>query len=647
MKNIFLKKISLSNFKGIKSKVIDFTNQITDIAGPNGSGKTSIFDAFTWVLFGKDSHGRKDFEIKTLQEDGTPISKTEHTVEAILSVDGTDVTLRKIYKENWVKKRGELETTLSGHEVLCYINDVPKKVTDYNKEINEILDESLFKMVTNPKHFAAQPWKTQREILFKIAGTVSEEEIANSNKSFKELWDKLNGKSISDYKAQKSEEKKRLKADLDKIPTRIDEIENNKPEAVDFATVEENLEISKAALRACDEEILNINTGYDEKFAELSKKQKDINDLVLQQNNIVLQEKQKLNLENYANRDRKNELQSQLSKFKNTKLDWEQNLNRYNSETTNLETKLAGLRGEYTAVYSKEYQVVEGGLMCPVYNIVCGDPKATQLHQENQDKARESFNIQKQKDLDTINERGIALKADLAERSTEDLELKIKAATDTISEIEKEIAAIPAEKVVEVDPDTIPEYKELEERITAMKAALTQVEKPDTTVQAQKRKELQTQINGFISQLSAKEQIEKMEARKTDLETEGRRLSQMIADIEKDEYTAQNMEFAIIEESEARINRRFDYVQFKLFNELINGGVEPTCEITVDGVPYSDANTASQINAGIDIINVLSDFYNVAAPIFVDNRESVNEVRTTNSQLINLRVSIDKKLTVK
>ena len=210
-------------------------------------------------MFGKDSHDRKDFEIKTLNPDGTNLNKVEHTVEGILSIDGEDLLLKKIYKEKWVKKQGELEPTLQGHEVLCYINDVPKKVTDYTKEINELLDESLFKLITNPKYFSSLPWKSQRDILFTISGTISDAEIAAGNKVFQELLDKIGGKSLSDYKIQK-QQKKKLKTDLDFIPTRIDEVEKGKPETVDFSETEMIL-ASKRRASKIEDEILNINQG--------------------------------------------------------------------------------------------------------------------------------------------------------------------------------------------------------------------------------------------------------------------------------------------------------------------------------------------------------------------------------------------------
>lgn len=123
--------------------------------------------------------------------------------------------------------------------------------------------------------------------------------------------------------------------------------------------------------------------------------------------------------------------------------------------------------------------------------------------------------------------------------------------------------------------------------------------------------------------------------------------AQLISNLEKDEFVIEEFTKAKINESEARINKRFTFVQFKLFDTQLNGALVPTCEALINGVPYSDANTASQINAGLDIINVLSKFYGVTAPVFIDNRESVSNILPTETQIVNLVVSNQhEKLTV-
>ena len=124
-------------------------------------------------------------------------------------------------------------------------------------------------------------------------------------------------------------------------------------------------------------------------------------------------------------------------------------------------------------------------------------------------------------------------------------------------------------------------------------------------------------------------------------------MAQEIANIEKTQYTIENFIKLKVDTIENRINEKFSLVKFKLFEDQINGGQVETCEALVNGVPFSSLNTASKINAGIDIINTLCEFYNVSAPIFIDNRESVVKLLDSNSQIINLIVSeSDKKLRI-
>lgn len=116
-------------------------------------------------------------------------------------------------------------------------------------------------------------------------------------------------------------------------------------------------------------------------------------------------------------------------------------------------------------------------------------------------------------------------------------------------------------------------------------------------------------------------------------------MAQQIANVEKEQFVIENFIKAKVDALENVVNSKFKFVKFKMFDELINGGVVECCEVLVDGVPYRDCNTASKINAGIDVINELSEYYSVSAPIFLDNRESVTNVIPTKSQLINLFVA--------
>ena len=101
MKTVLIKEISLLNFKGLRNLTVEFDPALTEINGRNGIGKTTIFDGFTWLLFGKNSEDRKQFGIKTYDEAGNIIPKLPHEVSAVLLVDGEFVTICVRLNDIW------------------------------------------------------------------------------------------------------------------------------------------------------------------------------------------------------------------------------------------------------------------------------------------------------------------------------------------------------------------------------------------------------------------------------------------------------------------------------------------------------------------------------------------------------------------
>ena len=84
---MILKSLHMENFKGIKSLDVNFSNK-TRIKGQNAVGKTTIFDAFTWLLFNKNSAGEEKFNVRPLDKDGHRIDNVEIKVVGVIDVDG-------------------------------------------------------------------------------------------------------------------------------------------------------------------------------------------------------------------------------------------------------------------------------------------------------------------------------------------------------------------------------------------------------------------------------------------------------------------------------------------------------------------------------------------------------------------------------
>ena len=146
--------------------------------------------------------------------------------------------------------------------------------------------------------------------------------------------------------------------------------------------------------------------------------------------------------------------------------------------------------------------------------------------------------------------------------------------------------------------------------------------------------------------LNNRDVAERTRARIEELKAEERQLAAQISVLEGHRYLIELFIKVKVNLLEDSINSRFRTVKFKLFDVQINGAVVECCETMINGVPWADANNAGRVNAGLDIINTLSGHYGVSAPIFIDFRESVNELIETNSQIINLVVSQDPKLRV-
>ena len=156
-------KLELTNFKCFRHKEIDFNSDVTVIRGRNGVGKTTIADAILWCLFGKNTQGQSDFDLKTHDENGKPIPNLDHSVEMSLSVDGSTVTLKRTVKEVWIKRRGSDEQVFKNNTTEYMFNGEVVTATDYKKHISGIVSEDIFKAITSPSYFPSLKWQQQRE----------------------------------------------------------------------------------------------------------------------------------------------------------------------------------------------------------------------------------------------------------------------------------------------------------------------------------------------------------------------------------------------------------------------------------------------------------------------------------------------------
>lgn len=649
MKTIKIKSMHFVNFKGLREFAIEFDENVTRVLGRNGSGKTTIFDGFTWLLFGKDSEDRKDFNIKTLDENGVAIPQLPHEVSAVINVDGNDITLRRVYVEKWVKRRGAVSAEFTGHTEERYYNDVPCTMKEYNEKIAELCSEQVFKFITNPTYFSRQKTDVQRAMLIRMADGISDADIAAGNDDFTALLAQLTGKTLDEYKREVASKRSKLKAEIETLPDRIDERKRDVPEAEDWSAIESEIDKLARDKSEIDAEIADA--------AVAMRKASDARMAIVAELNDVRAKKMRREYEVKEAalaewRKRKSEHQALLAGIESDSREIAR-LQQQRDSMTNTHNRLLNEReqliAEYRAIKSLTLNFSESDFVCPT----CHRRYDVAEIESREQEITVAFNERRAKRLEENKHKGLAVRSHI-----DTLVEQQKTLTEQINQLQKSVIKGKQQPLYNESYDNEPsthdaiandcEYIALCERETSLQ------EQSNSALQEQSNSSLQEQSNmlaGKITELrvrlSKRDIIERNNARIAELEEQLRTQNAELARLEGIEYTIAQFSKARINAVEQRINSMFKIVRFKMFAKQINGGEVETCEATVNGVPYNNGlNSAMRIIAGLDIINAICKFEGVTAPIFIDNAESVNDIPETVSQLIALVVTDDATLTI-
>ncbi len=645
MKQIKLLNLVLTNFKGIKEFELSAAGENISIHGDNATGKTTIADAFIWLLFDKDSNNQKDFGIKTLQN-GKPIPKLNHEVEATILVDDKQLTLKKVFSEKWTKKRGSITSEFSGHTTDYYIDGVPSKKKEFTDKVASIVDEDIFKLLTSPSYFNEQlHWKNRRDLLLEIAGDVSDEEVINSNKDLSKLADILSGRSIEDHKKVIAAKRKEINQELDRIPIRVDEIHRGLPDVngLDKDSVDKQLDDLSKQIESKQEQVNDIRGG-----SEVNKLKQQISDIDLQITNVKNEHAQNGQDELFKLKAKLQEEQSNVSVYQSKITSKKQQHSMNKDYINDLIERRDDLRKQYDEKDSEAFNHEEN-CSCPS----CGQD----LPEEQREEIIKTFNVNKANMLESIKSKGVEtndkIKATGAENQT--IADEIGKLEKQVSEKQEQVAKFEAKiKEAEGNVKLITEdatYNKLMQDRQAVEQQIEELKQSvDESVQEVQKevatlKEQQSTLNIDLSKIAQSEQSKN---RVVELENQEKELAAEFEQLEEELHLTEEFIRSKVNMLEEKINSKFEHARFNLFKTNINGGLEEICTTTLDGVPYdAGLNNAARINVGLDIINTLSQHYGVQAPIFVDNAESVTKLIDIDSQIISLVVSeADKELRI-
>ncbi len=643
---VSIQKLKMENFKGIKALEIDMDGGDVAVYGQNATGKTTLFDAFTWCLFGKDSSDKSDFWVKPHDENGEEIHNLETVVEAWLLIDGKPHSFRHMVAENWVKKNGEADRVYSGNTHTYWVNGVSKSATDYTKAVSQIIMPDLFRLITNPMAFNAIKWDRRREFLLKLS-PVDVDQIMLSKTEYQPIREamELRGTDIYGVKKVKADERKRANTELEQIPVRISEQTSTMNALGDC-----DVEAARSEMAEIDRQIEQIEAAMNS-GTEIIEQVKARADAVAQAEREL---RQAMAAEYRARTDAHYQASSELAtvraRLKSAKItleDIEARSKQNQQDLDELNAQLITAREEWYRVDDEKAPDYEGATVCPT----CG--QELPYEQIEQAKARffQQYEDEKNRRLDSISEKGGSI-TDRIKRVEDRMSRdNVDAAKlrSIVAEDEPRITGLQAEvDALAGEPDysqsTV--VQQLTAKLDDAKAEYERAASNGPTTDdalIQKKRGLIVRKNELAAVEAKKKQIDICKTRISELEKRQKELGIQVADAEQflmlvDRFVGERC--SMLEES---INSLFPSVRWSLFERQINGGMKDACTCLIGGVQFADANNAAKINAGLEIIGVLSKHYGVSVPVFIDNAEAVNHLQPMEAQQIALVVTAEDK----
>ena len=625
--------LRISNFKGCSELELEFSSRKTDISGANATGKTTILDAIWWLLFNKDSQGKEKFEIRTLDENGEKIHNTDIVVEAGFHTADKEFTLKKTQRERWVTKRGTVTAELQGNDNIYEVDGFERKESDYREFIKSITGEDRFKILSNPTYFSSLPQKEQREMLMQLVSIPSDEELGKTLPLFECILPDLGKASTDEIMSKYRKEQAGKKEELKALPIRIDEVSRQK-KPVNEELLRREKETLEGEVAELDKHLKSVDTSEQAKAIA-----DEIYQLKQKQTEILRKSR-----EDYETR--RSELRMGLIKAQADANVLETKINEFNRSIerdekfiASNEQMLTELRVEWETARSREY---DGETTCPY----CGQP----LPEDKLDSLKSEFAKKLEKELASIKEKGVVISNEVnrLKENVENAKQNLMTALLKRDETQRVVATLQKQLDEIKEPEIPQECYQIDDEISAKETIAESLVHTDTEDYEIARDSLVSRIADIERELMQVEVNAEADKRIAELTEQQRTVAQESALIDQKIQALSVFVTCKMDRISENLNGKFKNVQFRLFRKLINGGIEPCCEATYDGVPYASLNSGHRILAGIEIIEAMQKANDVKVPVFIDNAESLSSFNLPkiDCQLITLTVSEDRELRI-
>lgn len=650
MKTIKFEKLKLLNFCGIREGEYEFGDNITTISGKNGIGKSTLASAITYVLFGSDINGRQ-LDIKTLDENNKVIKDIPHEAELILAVDEDVLTLKRTLTDSW--KGDSVKNTFK-----YYIGGEVVTAGDFKKVVDGICQEKTFRLCSSPTEFVSMNWQDQHAFLSTLVPAVTFEDVANGDEKYDFIADSvkknITGSLIKHLKYNRSEVQK----NLDQVPTRLTELNKLLPtEEENWEELENTLADKKNALNEVNGKITSINCGNANDVAKdgirnkLTFANKRIANMEQSARNEASLEAEKHQSDVITCNDAVAKAQREVEDLKATIRSCTDTRVNVGKQLEEARAKAKEGSKEFKEVSSSQWSWNDDDSFCPH----CGQILPQDKLQEIKEESNKNFNNNKAKKLKELSELAASIKKEITEankllKDNDDKEAdtlaKLKAARENLSSAERELEKIKLEKpkTYELILSEKEEYSKVKEEIEQLQAELDNPtvtdEEASRVIEAlyEQRDTLEDEIEHLEERYAQKASIDKINARITEVNEDKKKFQSQIDELDRQIDIASEFVQRSFEILSERVNDKFSFVKWIMFQTTNDGEKKPYCECSHDGVPYSALNDASKINAGIDIAHTICNFYEVSVPMLIDGCESVQKPIYEGGQQIRFSV---------
>lgn len=600
---IELIRLTIDNFKGVKHFQIEPKKKSVTIIGKNGTGKTTIADGYYWVFSDADSLGQTRFNVLGLDDDGQTIDDLPAAVEVVIQVDKQKLTLKKVFRQKWVKKKGSINRAFNGNTTEYYFDGAKMNKAKYLQKVAGIIDLENFRTLTDVYFFCAKMKpEDRRAILFEMINPKD----GKIDKKYKELYEDMGTLSINEYRDKLRQERKKIEEEINYIPKDIERLNEMSPDldGKDEVSLRNELKSIQDQLTLKKNEIIAINSGQQteelkSQLADLKRRRSSIHDERLGPVNAELF---------YLDREVK-EIEAKIVNLA--------------VEIRRKQQKKKAMANDWRSINSSRFKKTDKCFAC-----------GQKLPDDQITDQKIKFDAKKKVDLAAIDDRAKVVIEGIKNDEKEVIELK-KTHQKNIKVISKN-----HELITKIETELETKRKSIEADIKQVETKINELVKdkqPEIDAIEYVMGDLENRLAEINSVLLDFVQFEKCKnkigIRKQNLidfsshhESIERKL-EMIEQISRDKSV-------IIEES---ANKLFSITTWKLFEHHQNGNIKEICEPCRNGVPYSsDLNTGSRINVGLDCIETLSKHFNIYFPVIVDNAESVTEWRDNGRQIIKL-----------